>query len=302
MYAPSKITCTMIAAIVRQASHDRFTRLLSSALWEGQALLNCTARKLFGELHGGYLIVDDTVITKLFAKVIDCIFWVWSSKAEKTVLGISIVVLCWSNGIITIPLSFRIWNKGSKSKCDLALELLLFAKKTLKLRPKYVLFDSYYAAKKIIKQIEQWGWKYATSIKKNRLFNGQQLSSYRKQPYWIEQGKVLDCKITIVRHGKKYFATNDHSLTSAEVRSLYKLRWKIEEVFRFLHGKLGLDDCQARSTVTQRNHITLCFLAATLIERERQARNMTRYQLKRILSLKREDYHFLVIRPFFEGA
>ncbi len=141
------------------------------------------------------------------------------------------------------------------------------------------------------------------AVKKNRLFRGVPLARYQRNPYWSSQGVILrDCEITLVRHGKKYFATNDHSLTSKEIRSLYKERWAIEEMFKFLPSKLGLDDCQSRSSVAQSRYITLCFLALVLLEREREARKWTRYHLKRELSLRRERYKFIAIKPIFEGA
>lgn len=302
-YAPSKITCTMVAAVNGTGSHDRFTRLLTRIKWEGQTLLSCLILRCFGNLNGGYLIIDDTVITKQFAKVIECVFWVWSSKEERTVRGINLVVICWSNGIITIPIAFRVWRKGGKSKCDLALDLLSYGKRILKLSPTYVLFDGYYASRKMFRRLQAYHWKYVTTLKKNRIFHGKQVCRYQRNPYWRARGTVLrDCPVTIMRHGKKYFATNDHTLASEEIRELYRMRWAIEEVFKFLHSKLGLDDCQSRSGMAQSRHITLCFSALILLERERLARQWTRYRLKRVLSLRREQYQFIAIKPIFEGA
>ena len=88
-YAPSKITCTMVAAVNGVGSHDRFTRLLTRITWKGQTLLSCLILRCFGNLDDGFLIIDDTVITKHFAKVIECVFWVWSSKEERAVRGIN---------------------------------------------------------------------------------------------------------------------------------------------------------------------------------------------------------------------
>jgi hypothetical protein len=293
----------MIAAAVQSVSHDQLTRLLASVIWEGQALLNRMTRALFGKIQGGYLIIDDTVIAKHFAKVVECVFWVWSSKENRAVLGINIVVLSWSNGAITIPLAFRIWQKGGPSKLELAIELLRYAKKTLKLSPEYALFDSFYAGKKLLKFLSGADWKFVSQVKRNRLFNGAPVKLHRRNPYWIADGTIDgDLEVRIVKHGKKYFVTNDPALAKQEILALYKLRWKIEEVFRFLHGKLGMDDCQARLTIAHQHHIALCFLAAVCIERERHELKLTRYQLKRKLSLQREHYQFIALKPFFEGA
>ena len=71
---------------------------------------------------------------------------------------------------------------------------------------------------------------------------------------------------------------------------------------KFLHSKLGMDDCQARSATAQEHHITLCMLAHILIERERQQRGWTRYRMKRELSLQRKQFTFVALQPILGGA
>lgn len=302
-YSPSKLTCTMMASVIGRGSHDTFTRLLSRAAAVGQTLLTIIICRLFGELKGGFLIIDDTVIAKKFSKVIEYVFWVYSSKEERTVQGLNIVVLCWSNGTMTIPLGFRLWKDNGKSKCDLARQLLRHAKKILKLSPDYVLFDTFYAAKEILRLLKTYRWNYVTKLKKNRIFNGMQLKTYRRNPYWCDAGVLNDgSRVVVARHGTIYFATNNLALVSREIRALYKKRWAIEEVFRFLHSKLGMDDCQARTGTAQENHITLCFLAHVCIEKERIQRGWSRYYLKRTLSLQRERFNFITLKTLFHGA
>lgn len=129
-------------------------------------------RKILGKLRDWYLMIDDTVINKSFAKVIENLSWVFCSKEGRSVLGFNIVVLAWSNGTITIPLAIKIWKKDGPSKYDLALSLLSFAKNILKIKPKYVVFDSWYSSKKMLRRIQKYGWIFYTQIKKNRKFKG----------------------------------------------------------------------------------------------------------------------------------
>jgi hypothetical protein len=60
--------------------------------------------------------VDDTVIEKPHAKRLNEAGWVWSSKHNKAVYGVSVVLLVWSDGQLRIPISFRVWKKGGPSK------------------------------------------------------------------------------------------------------------------------------------------------------------------------------------------
>jgi hypothetical protein len=84
-------TCSTIAEIFPKASHDRLTRMLNGD-WSGQTLLDWALRLLF-LVVGGYLIVDDTVVEKPHAKRLNEAGWVWSSKRNKAVYGVSVVLL-----------------------------------------------------------------------------------------------------------------------------------------------------------------------------------------------------------------
>jgi Transposase DDE domain len=92
--------------------------------------------------------------------------------------------------------------------------------------------------------------------------------------------------VLVVRHGKKYYATNRLTLAAAEVRQLYRVRSPIEEIIRVCKDQLGLSGCQARSERAQLHHVTCCLVAFCVLERERQARQLSIYKLKRQLSFR----------------
>lgn len=281
-------TCTSIARVVRQ-SHDSLARILQDTKLEWQTLLSSFIRKILGKLSDGYLMIDDTVINKSFAKVIENIAWVFCSKEGRSVLGLNIVVLAWSNGVVTIPLAIKIWKEGGPSKYVLALQLLAYARNILKIKPKYVTFDSWYSSKKILQRLQKYGWTFYTQIKKNRKFNGAQVQRRHKNPYWLETG-VIDgnFKVLVVRNGKKYFITNHLTATKQQLLANYRTRWKIETMFRTLYNQLGLEECQARPLRTQTAHINLCFMAFVVLERARLETNQTSYQLRRSFRFHRE--------------
>ena len=274
--------CVSMARVLRVA-HDRLSKILNDHQLAWQTLLHSLVLRIIGKLSAGYLILDDTVIDKSFAKVVENLAWVFSSKKNTSVFGLNIVVLCWSNGTLTIPLAFKVWKKGGgKTKIDLALELLSYARNFLKLKPKYVVFDSWYAAKKILQRITAYEWVYICQVKKNRLFNGKQLQRYHRHPYWMERGIIYGkMDVLIVRHGKKYFVTNDAELSKADLLGRYKTRWSIETMFRMLYDKLGIEECESRSLRSQTAHITLCFMSFLLLEKTRLTTRKTWYQLRR---------------------
>lgn len=137
-----------------------------------------------------------------------------------------------------------------------------------------------------MKRIIKYQWIFICQVKKNRKFNGTQLKLHKRNPYWVEQGIIYgNLEVLIVRHGKKYFATNDLELSKKEILSFYKTRWSIETMFRMLHDKLGLEECESRSLQTQTAHIYLCLMSFILLEKRKQQTKKSWYELRR-------DYKF----------
>ena len=68
LYFTNITTCSAIADAFDSASHDRVTRMLHGS-WSGQTLLDLALRMLFA-VAGGYLIVDDTVVEKPYARLL----------------------------------------------------------------------------------------------------------------------------------------------------------------------------------------------------------------------------------------
>ena len=103
----------------------------------------------------------------------------------------------------------------------------------------------------------------------------------------------------VVKHRKKYFATNWLSLSAKEVRSWYKRRQDVEEVFKFLKSELGLESCQSGYSrgferyceqpqeQSQEHHIGLCLVAYLILGKESSQRGVTLRRLRRDLILKR---------------
>jgi hypothetical protein len=110
LYFTNMTTCSAIADAFDSVSHDRLTRMLQGT-WSGHTLLHLALRTLFS-VAGGYLIVEDTVVVKPYARLLGEAAWVWSNKERKVLFGVSVVLLVWTDGQIRIPLAFRVWHKG----------------------------------------------------------------------------------------------------------------------------------------------------------------------------------------------
>ena len=143
----------------------------------------------------------------------------------------------------------------------------------------YVLFDSWYASKKLIKFCRRQRWHVICAIKSNRLINKLGMSQHnqtlrhrpyervtleavdkqRKPPRYYTrsiQGYLEDFAepvhaiISKTRPGDKfpkYFVCTDLSLSVQQVLRSYQKRWSVEVDNLYLKNALGLGDFRLRS-------------------------------------------------------
>lgn len=287
-----KITGTYIQR-AEKYSHDKITRMLREEIPFRRAYF-LLIHKLFGSLSGGYLLLDDVVTAKPFGKKFAEASWIYSSSDDVVVFGYNLVFVCFSNGKITIPLAWRWYRKGSgKTKLDLAIELLNEVRSFWKLKPKYVLFDSWYAASELLDFLHKFNWKFVTQIRRNRNIDGSCANKFFGKEIlkigYITKTRLFKAKV--LKHEGKLFATNDLNLCNSEILAIYKERWAIEEVFRYLKTELSLEKCQARTKTSQEKHLLLCVLAYVAVLKEKQVIDTTKslYAIKESWVLNKRE-------------
>jgi hypothetical protein len=228
----------------------------------------------------GYLIIDDTTWQR-FGKKLEGISFVWDSTLGKRVFGMQVVVLIWTDGKWRVPLGIRIWRKGGKSKLKLAEELLCEARRR-GLTPVYVLFDSWYAGESLLNLLAFFGWQYITKAKRNRLFDKVRLDKTFRHRFGRRAGnlKRIRHQVLIVKDGKKYYLTNDLSLSSAQVKRFYRVRQQVEEVFRLLKQEFGWGRCRAATIQSQKAHLHLGLYAFCLTQTKAFEKKQTIYAFK----------------------
>jgi hypothetical protein len=106
-----QVTTTAIATSVGLCSHDTLVRALRSLGW-GLSVGACLGVRLAQAVGGeGYLILDDVLIPKPFAKLIAFCAWDHDHSQHRHVFGQRLVFIVWSNGTLIIPLLFAFWQK-----------------------------------------------------------------------------------------------------------------------------------------------------------------------------------------------
>lgn len=254
------------------------------------------------DLSEGYFVFDETELDKSYAKKIKGLGWIYSHLENGYIFGLQIVVLIWTNGKETVPIAWKIYKKNDKdnpdpnhkTKIDLAIELLDYAFKHIGSKPRGIIFDSFYSAEKILKYASERGLIFYSQVSKTRLMDGKQVRMYEKgRPRWIKIGRLKGgIEVVITRKDKKYFITNDISLSGKQIRRIYSIRWNIEGLFRFCKDQLDMEGCQMRDLRSQNNNIGVCFYLHFVLQDNAEKTQMTMYEVKEQLLVDRNFSKF----------
>lgn len=277
--APWRFTLVYLSAFSR-TSHDFLTRGLQKKYSFKQLLQTLLSDKMLGE---GYIILDETDVDKSFAKHIKGLSWIFSHRKNKYIFGLHLVVMVWTNEKVTIPLAWKIYSKqNGKTKIDLARELIEYCLFTLRIRPKAWLFDAFYASESLLKYLIKHKQLFYSQLPKKRLLNHAPLFTWNKgRPYWQETGVIKGgIRVQIVKNRRKYYVTNNIGVARKEQLDTYKIRWKIEEIFRFVKQELGFERCHSTSLRGQNNHFGTCFYLYGLLQDIAEKTQMTDYAIK----------------------
>lgn len=288
-------------------SHDSFNRLLYR--------LNPSASELWKEamsqvqLNQGLLILDDSTLDKPYSQQIELVANHWSGKHHKSVPGISLITLLWSAQEEHIPCDYRIYYKPQdhKTKNDHFWDLLYKAK-CRGFHPNFVCFDSWYSSLKNLKTIRAYGWHWFTRLKSNRQVNPDRSGNLPLSEIDLDEtGKIVHLKgygfikvfkIAVNDNHIAYFATSDTQMDEFKRLSLSENAYKIENYHKAIKQFCGIERCQSRGAIAQRNHIQLALRAFLRIEAYCLKTWNTWFQAK--ASLMREAIRNYLKNPIYQ--
>jgi hypothetical protein len=299
IYRNTRSSCLSLAALCPAVSHDALNRCLHSSFPWSRRLWELLASRMIHQ--GGYLVLDDTTWQRQ-TKVAEAVAKVWSSTAGGVRLGMQVVLLIWTDGKRKVPLAMRLWQKGGKSKVELATEMLREAA-GWGVQPKYVLFDSWYAARAIFNLLAEVGWKYVSRIKSNRLLDHEPLKQKWRQRFGQACGRLrrVDQEVKVIKDGKRYWVTNDTALSPAQIKRQYGNRQQVEETFRLLKQEFGWGGSSVRKAEAQTAHLHLGLMALCLSQQAALAHGQTVYAFKRDL-FRQPIPHQLPFLEYFLAA
>ena len=295
-------TQTYFADHSEKWSHDQLNRLLNTQRISARALWRSVRNDIeFDE--AGYLLFDDTVISKPYAKEIRTVRRQWSGSEKRVIQGIGLVTCVYVNPRTDAYwiIDYRIYDhdRDGKTKLQHLLDMLRNAHFVKCLPFRTILIDTWYASMDVMKAIETLSKVYYAPLKRNRLVSTSVASGYQRVEAltWTHaetiEGKLVHIKKFPKGHEVKlfrlvsgsgrteYIATND--LSQSDVNATQqecRMRWKIEQLHRELKQVTGIDKCQSRKHRGQRNHIACCLWVWVSLRRAARRVGQTIYQIK----------------------
>ena len=300
---PINYTLTHFADHCERFSHDQINRYLAGDRLSPRTVWEHVKDDVV-QTGDGYVIFDDTVLDKRYAKEIALAKKQYSGNAGGIINGIGIVTCVYVNPALDRYwlIDYRIYDKqgDGKSKLDHVRDMLSVLVNSRKVAFSTVLMDSWYASKSLLLYIESLKKMYYCPLKSNRLVD----DSHGSTPYqridtlrWTDAEQQLgkrvklhkfpkDHKVKVFRVASSrrtdYVATNDLSQSDVSVvRQVCDVRWKIEQFHREVSKQLtGLEKCQCRLPRIVRNHIASAFLVWGHLMRQAYEKGQTLYQVK----------------------
>ena len=276
-------------------AHDSVTRWLMKADFRPQDLWRYA--KSLTRVESGYLVLDDTVISKPFAKNIDLARHQYSGREHRKINGIGIVNLLWTDSTQYVPVDYRLYapDHDGKGKNDHFRDMLDKAQKR-GFTPTYVLFDSWYGGLDNLKAIRKKSWHWITDLKKNRLVataphqhvavSDLDLDNGTVKHVWLKgYGEIVVARLVLGNGDTRYIASSDTSLVNYETLvHHWQQRWPIETFHHGLKQTTGVGNCSAQRAHAQKIHIFSSMVAFLKLEEIRQKTGQTWYEQKASIS------------------
>lgn len=251
----------------------------------------------FHSKNNGWLIIDDTALSKIYAKYIEGIHWVYNSSLGRPERGLCIVVIAWTDGDMIIPIGFDWWFSKEISPEKYATKIEIAQRLIGQIIPKTnfrkLLSDAGYISVDMINFLKSLNIEFVTRIHSNRkistsdgiceqMKNHPNLKLNRNLRAKIVKVILQNTAVNIVVFKRKKKNSNEYDkvflvtnidATANEIIKMYNSRWEIEPMFRAMKQSFGLMQCSARSLEKQSLHIKAVFLGFAFIQREKNRKN-----------------------------
>lgn len=276
-----------------------FTRFLGQNVWATEEVVQIALEEFFRTLGIKaqsvlFLIVDDSLVRKTGKTLPGCA-WHKDHAQKKNIFGHQWVLSALLYRDFLLPLWAKLYHpKGTKgcgyfrTKIELAKGIIKKVQLPVPCKL-YVLADSWYWAKTLVKVCRACGYHMISQLKSNSnlWIHGKKTkvktlldrtSSYREVSLFVYGktktlqiarfiGEVKDLgkvAVVVVKEKRKkpiYLVCTNLRLPAIEVIKYYAKRWKIEQMIKDLKQRLGFGDYQVRDLNAIQRHVALVLLS-----------------------------------------
>jgi hypothetical protein len=298
---------TRISQALPAREHDALNRLLRTVPLSTRALLAGSLALVAGISRAlgtpGYLVVDDVVIEKPFAKRLRWAAWTYSFAKKRKVYGCHIVLLSWTSdpqGTWRIPVAFRLWRPkrtcapGRYQKKTELVVVMLRELVAAACPAAYLVGDTAYTGGCVSKAAGRLGlvWVGTLSPRTTVVYRGKRQAvrdlTRQLKLKWRPQLGVRavalrvyapalgQVRLVVLRneHGNcEFLVTNALATDLSTLVYRKRSRWRIETIFRDTKQLAGLGACQGWVDQALVRHVALVFLtfvALQLLRRDSQ--------------------------------
>lgn len=249
-------------------SHDAISDWLADTKCQPKEVWN--ESKDFVLNTNGVIIADETVISKNRSEKIELASYLYSGNEHDIVKGIGVLNFLWSSldsPQEVMPFDYRIYQppEDGKTKNDHFREVLGNCEQR-GVSPEVVIADSWFSSLDNLKCIRDLSWHWVMGLRKNRVVNkGEKLENLVIPDEGLKlhlrgYGWIYVFKFESKNGRVDYIGTSLENPTREEILKYVRMRWDIEIFHRELKQTCGLEECQARTSRSQRNHIGFSIL------------------------------------------
>jgi hypothetical protein len=291
---------TRISAHLPARAHDALNRLLRTVPLSTRALMMGAIQLVQGLSRAlgtlGYLVADDVVLEKRFAKRLPWAAWTSSFAQKRKVYGCHIVLLSWTSdptGRWRIPVAFRLWRPKrtcAPGRYQKKTELVVTMLRELVAAgcpAAYLVGDTAYTGGCVSKTAARLGvpWVGTLSPRTTVVYGGQRQAvrdlAGRRKLKWRPQLGVRAIALRVYapamgqvrlvvlknKHGNfEYLVTNALATDLTTLVTRKRSRWRIETIFRDTKQLAGLAACQCWVDQALVRHVALVFLTFVVLQ------------------------------------
>lgn len=310
-------TATGLAAMVNgEVSHDKITRFLSEREYTSKDLwleVKSAVRQIEGD--DGVLIFDDTISEKMWTDENEVVCWHYDHTKGRMVKGINLLNALYHSGEVSIPVAFEVIRKPLRF-CDVETRQLKRASLVTKneqmrdmiavcianqLKFRYVLMDSWYAARENFEFIVKKKKHFIAALKENRLVALNEADKKKGRYQRIDSVSLLEKQavrgwlkgyeheVLLVRQvftnkdgstGLLNLVCSDLTLDGEQVTTIYHKRWNVEVFHKSLKSNAGLTKSPTQTVTTQNNHVFMSIVAVFKLECLKMQHQLNHFALR----------------------